>query len=639
MKLWMKCGLGLACLAGLIGRANAQVPGVPAAAAPAAAVAPAPATAAGTATGTKNIWSFFCMTPEQKAECKAKICNSQIGKLGNNMLKPVGALTGGLIGPCCPDYTAADLAMPADTAGGAAAKIKADEAAAKKRRADVRYLGTVDCNWWPEAQAALINALRADRNECVRMEAAMSLGRGCCCNKATMEALRICVEGSREDGNPPERCERVLTAARWALEHCLSCYVEIEKVPPGGGTEDRPKGTKKMPAGPITPAAYYDFVRSEQSETTVAGNAQRALKKTEIMTANYQGGRSMLDILRGTSPTRGKVMHEVTGDSIPLGVALDTQPMPKEQAQPMPQKAAPVVPASMPMVQPAPMPVGAVMPPVEHSEPVVEAPAGYVRKVNNRGVRVYRKAQPMQQPVSSYVMQPQQMPVIPPVTTYAPAAETESRPLISSYAPVGSDVRMPVTKPMPEVIAVETKSTYQQVPQAPVVAESTPAVPAPMSQPQVEKVVEEQPAVQEEQSVPAQPAVETPSPEPKTEATEVKTQPTEAKTEATNAKTNSSDIDQVLHTVRYSTVAEQRVEAVYQLARMKDASAEDRIHGLVDATEDLSPAVRHAAVVSLYHVNIRSQAVLDALKRLQDDADQNVRARAEAVLKAMFEAK
>ena len=40
--------------------------------------------------------------------------------------------------------------------------------------ADIRVLAGADCSRWPEAQDALINALRLDRNECVRVEAALA---------------------------------------------------------------------------------------------------------------------------------------------------------------------------------------------------------------------------------------------------------------------------------------------------------------------------------------------------------------------------------------------------------------------------------------------------------------------------------
>src|SRR5207248_6163987 len=139
--------------------------------------------------------------------------------------KPLTLFSGGLIPSCCPN-----MPSPQDLAAGgpvgAAAKIKKDEAEAKARRAAVRYLGTVNCHYWPEAEAALIGSLRGDRNECVRWEAAMALGSGCCCTKKTIAALDITVTGSDKDGNPSETSERVRAAAMSALQHCLSCYVE-----------------------------------------------------------------------------------------------------------------------------------------------------------------------------------------------------------------------------------------------------------------------------------------------------------------------------------------------------------------------------------------------------------------------------
>ena len=210
MKLRVGWGLGLFLAGGVASVATAQVPVVPGAVAPAPVAVVPMAAAPVAAPAPRNIWSFFCLTPEQSAACKAKFCNSGIGQLLSNSLQPVGALTGGVIGNCCPNPATdpSNMNQPPDSALGAAARIAADEAGAKKRRAAVRYLGTVDCNYWPEARDALINALRADRNECVRLEAAMALSRGCCCNKGTITALVLTVSGSRADGNPAENCER-----------------------------------------------------------------------------------------------------------------------------------------------------------------------------------------------------------------------------------------------------------------------------------------------------------------------------------------------------------------------------------------------------------------------------------------------
>ena len=69
---------------------------------------------------------------------------------------------------------------------GAAAEGKKDAAEAKARQMDVRYLGTLDCRYYPAAAKGLSDALRTDPSECVRFEAAQALSRGCCCNKTTL---------------------------------------------------------------------------------------------------------------------------------------------------------------------------------------------------------------------------------------------------------------------------------------------------------------------------------------------------------------------------------------------------------------------------------------------------------------------
>ena len=67
-----------------------------------------------------------------------------------------------LIPPLCPPNTPTKEELEAKGAVGAAAAIQADEAGAAQRRAAVRYLGTVDCHYWPEAEDALIGALRTE---------------------------------------------------------------------------------------------------------------------------------------------------------------------------------------------------------------------------------------------------------------------------------------------------------------------------------------------------------------------------------------------------------------------------------------------------------------------------------------------
>jgi hypothetical protein len=102
----------------------------------------------------------------------------------------------------------------------AAATIKADEANIDRRRAAVRYLAGIDCTFNPEAETGLLTALRSDRNESVRYEAAVALSNNCCWTRKTIEALNQALIGGSADGCPSERSDRV----RWASWQALSRY-------------------------------------------------------------------------------------------------------------------------------------------------------------------------------------------------------------------------------------------------------------------------------------------------------------------------------------------------------------------------------------------------------------------------------
>jgi hypothetical protein len=208
--------LPVLCIAAMAG--CMQLPTVPTTpAVPGAAAAPA---------APCNLWSFLCPTDQQRQSFKNCICACPLGQMLNSMLKPMSAMSGGLLpGGICPgpnQANPADLAKPADSAEGAAARIKQSEADAKARRAAVRYLGTVDCRRFPEAEAAIVNALLTDPNECVRLEAALSLTRACCCTQKTVHALTQAVSGKGSGNDPPETSERVRYAAAMALERCLA---------------------------------------------------------------------------------------------------------------------------------------------------------------------------------------------------------------------------------------------------------------------------------------------------------------------------------------------------------------------------------------------------------------------------------
>ena len=127
----------------------------------------------------------------------------------------------------------------------AAATIKADEINADRRRAAVRYLGGVDCTFNPEAESGLLMALRSDRNEAVRYEAALALNNSWCWTRKTVDALNLAMTGSSADGYPTERSDRV----RWASWEALSRYAAAINPP-------QPKELpSQLPAVHVRPAS------------------------------------------------------------------------------------------------------------------------------------------------------------------------------------------------------------------------------------------------------------------------------------------------------------------------------------------------------------------------------------------------
>jgi len=120
--------------------------------------------------------------------------------------------------PARTSTTPANTSVPEITA----ANIKQNESAAGARRAAVRYLGTVDSHYYPEAEEALLATLRCDRNEKVRLEAALALGNGLCYSRRTVQTLQLAISGGCTDNNPSETSARVKTAAFASLQKCLA---------------------------------------------------------------------------------------------------------------------------------------------------------------------------------------------------------------------------------------------------------------------------------------------------------------------------------------------------------------------------------------------------------------------------------
>lgn len=310
--------------------AVAQVP----AGAAAAATAAAPGVIAAAPAAQPTLCSWLGCSWEQKEECRRMLCKLPIGQMLNNATAPLGLLTGGIIPGFCPPASA-DL-LKEDGAKGTAAKIKADEADAKERRAAVRYLGTVDCHYWPEAQDALIASLRGDRNECVRFEAALALGNGCCCTKKTIEALINATVCSNKDDFPRETSARVQAAARQALDHCLCCFQDMNPTPvedikaspeksKGNKTDpDAEKsGDKKQKSSTTEPRklgaattferptkmAYYARI-NEQPMELIVREGRRVLSVTQPMTVTGSNSfAKLIDRSSGVPETRGYIVQ------------------------------------------------------------------------------------------------------------------------------------------------------------------------------------------------------------------------------------------------------------------------------------------------------------------------------------------
>jgi hypothetical protein len=383
MKTWMLYGAGLVAVVGLSARATAQlpipggppVPGGPAAAAAAAAGAPA--------APPGNLLGFLCPTPDQIAACKAKFCMSPLGQLLNNGLKPLSLFTGGILGNCCPPDAAPSLAdQMKPGAEGLAARIQAEEANAKARRAAARYLGTVPCHVFPGVDKALVDLLRKDTNECVRLEAALSLGRGCCCNKVTIQGLALTVSGSEKDGNRAEKSERVRTAAAASLAHCLAC---VGTAPPQAeeGPKRVPEAPPKQPEKPEAapekvgkadaPAEIQLSAYEKKLESTpmsqVIEDARKALDEYQhsadgavAMRRSHTMAELLVNVFAG-GPGRAPAGEEkAAGDTGPLTPVASSEP-------PLMKSAAPLVVTpvtiAVPQAAPAPGPQAA---------PVVPAP-------------------------------------------------------------------------------------------------------------------------------------------------------------------------------------------------------------------------------------------------------------------------
>jgi hypothetical protein len=137
-----------------------------------------------------------------------------------------------------------------------AAKIKVDENQSRARCAAVKYLASVDLHYYHEAEAGLVAALRADRVEAVRLEAALALGE---CRGVTvrmLDALNLAALGLDTDGNPAETAETVRAAAANSLNRCLTRGIGNT---PAALAQGAPSGQQFTAApSPIQAVTYFE---------------------------------------------------------------------------------------------------------------------------------------------------------------------------------------------------------------------------------------------------------------------------------------------------------------------------------------------------------------------------------------------
>lgn len=443
MKSWKLCVGSVVGLLGITASAQAQLPGAAAAAPPGAAAA-APAAVSQAAGGTRTLWDFLGCGPEAKQRCLQRFCECPLGGLVNNMLRPMAAFSGGIIGPICPNVPSEDALQKLkekDPTGAeaTAAEVQKSEAEAKARAAAVRYLGTVDCSRFEGVDDALIKALLFDPNECVRWEAAKALQNGCCCNKKTIDALAIVAAGQggkvkvggEEKVVPIEKCARVREAAAIALERCVACFRDTSDV----------KQPDKQPDAPApAPAPRPDrptAVLGQRPMSDTMKDAEEVLKARRAMALPPSGSRGILDLVNASMKTETTVAVQPMQTAQPMQVVQQqprlvpvpqsnvvvVQPTRPAQTSPMQRMrpTTPVAPQQAKFMQPSP----------QHVQPIY--PVQATAPAQQPQVQVIFDDQPL--PVAAPVYPPQPTPV---TVVPAPADNTISGKFKNMFKPTSS---------------------------------------------------------------------------------------------------------------------------------------------------------------------------------------------------------
>jgi hypothetical protein len=375
---------------------------------PAAPAAPAAAAGVGADGAAAAVKPGICEKIDAALDRKRrKLCQIPLGGMLNSITKPLTAATGGIIPGFCPSMPSTeDQKKPG--AQGAAAQLMADAVEAAARRKAVRLMGTFDCHWYPEAEEGLAKALRTDRAECVRLEAAIALNRGCCCTRMIVEALEDCVGGMDKLG-PSENSPRVQMVAQMALERCLSCpeATMIEEVaPPPADEKDKTKesgGQQPLPqprmgstdpgsAKPMNPtqappallpptgAAPTVKKGSGKPSRELLEHAKRTLAMAKAHQANHGGNPLAIGdepLPAGQRSLAGLANYVVNGGSKPAPVQTAMPPVAQPVAQPIAKPT--YAPISQPIAQPVapPKATAPVVRTPEKPTPVVAEPVKF----------------------------------------------------------------------------------------------------------------------------------------------------------------------------------------------------------------------------------------------------------------------
>ena len=397
---------------------------------------------------TQNtLWSYLGVSADQREYRQRANADSRLGQLRQRILPNARLKTPSL----------AELQAPGPV--GAASQVKLDRANAEKRIEAVQYLGTVDCHVWPEAEQALVDALRGDRNECVRLTAAQVLLNCCCCTKKVIKALTESANGTDCDGFPAEKSCRVRAAAQTALEKCLTCFCDMESKCPDKNCDKKapalpelaplpkPGGEKTDPTKPKgglgldTSEKFYDRVARMPSAELIV-EAKKALTLSIPMEADG-GSINQLDLIAagepgpfdasGRSPRPSSLVNFFTSKPEPQSASVISE-RPLVAQKPAPVMMPTTMATSVPQSKPANILPPPLKPVVVNAVPPLKPTTTVATTVNSS-------------PISTKVP-PSIMPLPAPVNAAVAPSASKSSP--TTAGPTALPKSMPVSAPAPK---------------------------------------------------------------------------------------------------------------------------------------------------------------------------------------------